>query len=166
MPVNKGKHKFAAINWATWQPHQQATLLFVIHDGRILLIRKKRGLGSGKITGPGGRIEPGETISQCAKRELQEEVGMTAHETQLCGDLWFQFTNGFALKVYVLLCQNASGEPIETDEAFPIWYPIHTIPFEEMWEDDHLWIPWMLAGTHFSGRFLFDNESLLGHMFI
>ena len=42
------------IDWNAWEPQQRATLLFVIHGGEILLIRKKRGLGAGKINGPGG----------------------------------------------------------------------------------------------------------------
>ncbi len=32
-----------------------------MRDDETLLIRKKRGLGAGKITAPGGRIEAGET---------------------------------------------------------------------------------------------------------
>ena len=42
---------------ADWRPVHQATLLFVINDGNVLLIRKKRGLGAGKINGPGGKLD-------------------------------------------------------------------------------------------------------------
>ncbi|MBT4161861.1 MAG: NUDIX hydrolase, partial [Gammaproteobacteria bacterium] len=49
--------KVAAIDWENWEPEEVATLLFVVRDGRVLLIRKKRGLGAGKINGPGGRLE-------------------------------------------------------------------------------------------------------------
>ena len=33
--------------------------MFVVQKGRILLIRKKRGIGAGKVNGPGGKFEPG-----------------------------------------------------------------------------------------------------------
>ena len=56
------------IDWSTWQPQMLATLLFIFRDGEVLLIRKKRGLGAGKINGPGGKIDPGETPEQCAVR--------------------------------------------------------------------------------------------------
>ena len=67
----------ADINWSTWQAKDTATLAFVIKDEQILLIRKKRGLGAGKINGPGGRLENNETIAACAVREAQEELGIT-----------------------------------------------------------------------------------------
>ena len=46
------------VDWTNWTPTERATLLFVIRDGQMLLIHKKKGLGAGKINGPGGRIEP------------------------------------------------------------------------------------------------------------
>jgi len=62
------------IDWDRWQPRERATLLFVIRGGEILLIRKLRGLGAGKINGPGGRIDAGETPLACAVREVEEEL--------------------------------------------------------------------------------------------
>jgi hypothetical protein len=46
------------IDWATWQPSQRATLLFILREEKILLIHKLRGFGAGKINGPGGKIDP------------------------------------------------------------------------------------------------------------
>jgi 8-oxo-dGTP pyrophosphatase MutT (NUDIX family) len=65
------------VNWAAWQARDRAVLCFVRREGRLLLIRKKRGLGAGKFNGPGGRIEPGETPEAAAVRETQEELGVT-----------------------------------------------------------------------------------------
>ena len=63
-------------NWATWQPRVRANLLFIVRDEKILLIRKKRGFGAGKINGPGGKVDPGETPLQSALRETFEELGI------------------------------------------------------------------------------------------
>ena len=41
--------RFQDIDWANWVSDEHATLLFVVRDGEILLIHKKRGLGAGKI---------------------------------------------------------------------------------------------------------------------
>ena len=62
------------IDWTFWRAVDPATLVFIIKDNRVLLIRKKRGLGAGKVNGPGGRLESGETFKACAIREVQEEL--------------------------------------------------------------------------------------------
>ena len=54
-------NRVADIDWKNWTPTMSGTLLFIISDSRALLIRKKRGLGAGKINAPGGKIDPGET---------------------------------------------------------------------------------------------------------
>ena len=150
------------IDWKAWVPQQRATLLFVIRGGQILLIRKKRGLGAGKINGPGGRIDPGETPLEAAIREVQEELCVTPTGVRDCGELRFQFLDGLSLHGYVFTATDCDGDPRETEEATPLWTPIDAIPYDEMWADDRLWVPLMLAGTRFDGRFLFDGDRMLG----
>jgi len=131
---------------------------------RLLLIRKKRGLGAGKINGPGGRLDDGESPRQCAIREVQEELCVTPTGVEARGGLAFQFTDGYALYVHVFSATDCEGEPQETDEAAPLWFPIDAIPFDQMWADDRLWFPHLLSGQPFRGRFLFDGDVLLGHV--
>jgi ADP-ribose pyrophosphatase YjhB (NUDIX family) len=47
--------------------------LLVIHDGRMLLCRKKE--GTSLLILPGGCFEPGESAEECLHREVQEELG-------------------------------------------------------------------------------------------
>ena len=153
--------RVAEIDWQTWSPSDRATLLFVIRDGEILLIRKKRGLGAGKINGPGGKLEVGESPRQAAVREVQEEVGVTPRGVVQRGELSFQFVDGYGIHVYVFAADGCTGKVIETDEAVPLWTPTSQIPYDEMWVDDEIWLPWLLAGKRFSGRFLFDGDAML-----
>ena len=55
------------------------------------------------------------------------------------------------------------AEPVETEEATPIWAPVDRIPYEQMWEDDYLWLPLLLRGRRFSGRFVFDGDTMLDY---
>lgn len=144
-----------------WTPRERATLLFVIREGRILLIRKKRGLGAGKINGPGGRLEPGETPLQAAIREVQEELGVTPLAVREAGLLRFQFADGHSIEGTVFTAGDCEGTPIETDEAIPLWTPLDAIPYGEMWADDRRWLPHLLAGQRFRGCFLFDGDTML-----
>lgn len=154
---------FKNINWSTWVPRERATLLFVRRSGEILLIRKKRGLGAGKINGPGGRIDPGETEEACAIREVQEELCVTPTGVRPAGELLFQFVDGYSLHGYVFTASGCEGTPTETGEALPLWTPEKDIPYPEMWADDRIWLPFMLQGCPFTGRFLFDGDSMLGY---
>ncbi len=153
----------AQIDWATWRPTEYANLCFVIRDGQILLIRKKRGLGAGKMNGPGGRNEPGETAMQAAVRETQEEIGVTPTGLEQVGELHFHFLDGYRLHVAVFAASDCIGELIETDEAIPQWTRLDSIPYHEMWQDDPHWLPLLLRRKKFSGFFLFDGDQLLSH---
>ena len=153
-------------DWASWQPKECATLLFVIHDGKILLIRKKRGLGAGNINGTGGRIEPGETSLDAAVRETREELGIEALSPELRGELHFQFVDGYSLHCSVFVSGDFVGEPVETSEAIPLWTPLNAIPYEEMWADDICWLPAVLAGGKVRGFFHFEHERLVSHQVV
>ena len=151
-------------DWPSWKPGVRATLMFIVDEeaGRVLLIRKKRGLGAGKINGPGGKMDPGETSLQCAVRETQEELGVTALDPVKHGELWFQFVDGLALYVDVFRATRWQGEPVETPEAIPLWTSLAELPFEEMWADDRFWLAEVLVEKkHFIGRFLFDDDTML-----
>lgn len=148
-------------DWATWQPRERANLCFITRGDEVLLIHKKRGLGAGKINGPGGRLEPGESARDAAVREVQEELGVTPNDPQLRGELHFQFADGYALHCAVFLADGCSGEPVETEEAVPLWVRRDAVPYGQMWEDDRHWLPGVLEGRSFRGFFEFDGDRML-----
>lgn len=152
------------VDWEIWEPEQVATLLFVIVEDEILLIRKKRGLGAGKINGPGGRIEKGETPMECAIRETEEELCITPLDVEARGQLFFHASDAIPhIHGYIFTASGFEGEPSETDEAIPLWTSLSDIPYHEMWEDDRLWLPEVIAGKSVNGWFTFTGETLLDH---
>ena len=151
------------IAWDDWVGQDPATLVFIIRGGQMLLIRKMRGLGAGKINAPGGRIEPGETPLQCAVREVEEELCTTPVSLEWCGENRFQFVDGYSIHVQIYRADGCDRAPRATDEAIPLWVPLDAIPYDQMWADDPLWLPLVIARRRFSGRFIFDGDAMLDH---
>lgn len=134
--------------------------MFLVEDGQVLLIRKLRGHGAGKINGPGGKPEPGESPLQCVLRETEEEVGIKPREIQHAAVLRFIDTQGDDWLGYIYVAAGCLGVPRATAEATPLWYPLERLPFDEMWEDDRYWLPRILNGERLEGEFLFQSGVL------
>jgi 8-oxo-dGTP diphosphatase len=149
------------VDWNNWTPVDNAVICFIKTGGHVLLIRKKRGLGSGKINGPGGRLESGETPQQAAIRETHEEVGLTMLDPEPRAELSFAFADGYALFATVFIASRYRGTLVETPEAEPFWCRLERIPYDRMWSDDYLWLPHVLGGHYVTGRFVFDGDTML-----
>lgn len=147
----------------SWQPDLVGTLMFLVDAGRLLLIRKRRGHGAGKINGPGGKPEAGESPLQCVLRETEEEVGVRPRHIRLAAVLRFIDTRDDDWLGYIYLADGCLGEPRVTAEAVPAWYSLEDLPFDEMWEDDRFWLPRVLAGERLRGDFLFAGGVLRAH---
>ena len=117
------------------------TLLYIIKDGKILLIEKKRGLGKGLYNGVGGKVEEGETPIQAAIRECKEEIGVEPKNVEWKGVIEFINDGSVYSYVHVFTANDYEGEIKETDEAKPVWFPLSEIPYDKMWEDDRTWLP-------------------------
>jgi 8-oxo-dGTP diphosphatase len=149
------------VDWSQWKPTEVAVLCFVFREQEVLLIEKLRGLGAGKVNGPGGRLEPGESSEQAAVRELQEEISVTPLTLSKLGKLCFAFVSGYHLEAWVFRADDHSGDPAPSPEAIPFWNSIHDLPFHRMWADDREWFPYLVERKPFTGQFVFDEDSML-----
>ncbi|QLG63379.1 8-oxo-dGTP diphosphatase [Halorarum salinum] len=135
---------------------RDATLCHLVTDDETLLIHKKRGVGSDRYVGPGGKVEPGETPSECVVREVEEEVGVRVHDPEKVGEFEYYSEDWDAL-VHVYRATEYEGTPSESDEAIPEWFPVGDLPFGEMWATDRDWLPTVLDGGTFRGRFVYHE---------
>lgn len=144
----------------------QATLCFVFNDNpqpQILLGFKKRGFGQGKYDGFGGKVLQGEDILAAASRELHEESGIIVNPLDLSsyGVITFSFPNKpeWDQEVHIFLAEKWSGIPAESEEMRPAWFPLSQIPYDQMWDDSHLWLPYILSRKTIQASFKMNYDS-------
>lgn len=58
----------------------------IVHDDRVLMVRRRVSEGELMWQFPAGAIEPGETAGEAAVRETQEEAGLTVEALKLLGE--------------------------------------------------------------------------------
>jgi 8-oxo-dGTP diphosphatase len=152
-------------------PLQSTCLCLLVRDGadgvrEVLLGLKKTGFGRGKIVALGGHVEPGESPAEAAAREVKEESGLRVAPSALTEaariTFLFPFRPAWDMTVAVFTASDWAGEPAETDEIRPAWYPFAGLPFDQMWDDGRRWLPRVLAGERLSATFSYaaDNETV------
>ncbi len=136
-----------------------AVLCFIVKGNKVLLGMKKRSFGAGLWNGPGGKVEEGEELIDTACREMQEEVGINPVDPKHHGVLHFSFEDETPdWQVHVFRAEDFDGEPAESAEMRPAWFAFEEIPYEKMWADDFHWLPFLLEGKQFEGRFNFRSS--------
>lgn len=93
----------------------------VVHEGKLLLVRRASRRGRGNWQVPGGFVEPDETIEMAVVREVAEEAGVQAEVVGILGIRnRYDPDSGNSLYI-VLLMHPLSGEPtpdgVEVDQA-------------------------------------------------
>ncbi|CAN5671805.1 hypothetical protein BH23PAT1_BH23PAT1_5160 [soil metagenome] len=140
--------------------------MFLIKEDRVLLAMKKRGFGAGRWNGVGGKPEPGESISQAAIRECQEEIAVTPVIIDKVAEIDFFYTKSEAQdqRVIVYLCKKWLGTPVETEEMAPEWFRFTEIPYSDMWPDDIYWLSEVLCGKKIKASFyLGEHDKVITH---
>ncbi len=106
--------------------------VIVIHEGKVLLGRRKNAHGEGTWSFPGGKLEFGEEIFDCAKREVLEETGLKIKDLFLG-----PYTNDFFEKesrhfiTIFVIAKSEGGKPLILEpgkcEAW-VWFSWDSLP--------------------------------------
>jgi A/G-specific adenine glycosylase len=99
-------------------PRREVTAAVIRRRGKVLVARRPEGkLLGGLWEFPGGKREHGESLPACLRRELREELGVSAHVGREMGVFHHTYTH-YRVTVHAFECQLRRGEPraLESDE--------------------------------------------------
>jgi A/G-specific adenine glycosylase len=93
-------------------PHYDVTAAVTRReDGRILIARRPpESMLGGLWEFPGGKREPGESLRECLRREIREELGIEIEVGEQIGTVRHAYTH-FRITLYVFACHYLRGEP-------------------------------------------------------
>ena len=98
------------------------TTLCMLEDGNgNILVEDRKDPDWPGICFPGGHVEPGESFTKAAVREMQEETGLTVLDPQLCGVKQFQTENDARYVVFFYKATRWTGTVQSSDEGEVFW---------------------------------------------
>lgn len=88
--------------------------------GRVLVQDRKKGDWDG-LTFPGGKVEPGESLTRAVIREVYEETGLTIAHPRICGVKgWYDPKDGRCTLLFYRT-EEYSGELRDSEEGHMAW---------------------------------------------
>ena len=102
-------------------PHYTVTAAVLHRDGTVLLARRpSEGLLGGMWEFPGGKVEAGESLEDCLKREIREELGVQIRVGEPFGVYRHAYTH-FRITLHAFRCELVRGRPHPLHAAELAW---------------------------------------------
>lgn len=103
------------------------TLTFLIREDKVLTLKRRsdKQIYPNKVSGFGGKVEPGEDLFSSAKREFFEETGLTLKTFFLRGLFIRIMDTGYFNQMYLFVARDFEGElKAFSDEGEITWLPL------------------------------------------
>ena len=125
--------------------------------------KKANDIHESKGNGLGGKFEAGEKPEECVIREVYEESGLSILNPKLCGLLMFPNFKGNDWYVFVFTVDDFTGELIDSPEGKLEWIPDESILDLNLWQSDHIFMPWIRKRKFFSAKFEYEGDVMRGY---
>lgn len=92
-------------------PHYDVTAAVIRRDGQVLIAQRPlEGMLGGLWEFPGGKVEAGETLADCLRREIREELGVEIEVGQPIVKIKHSYTH-FKITLHAFSCHLRQGSP-------------------------------------------------------
>lgn len=148
------------------------TLVGVINiHGYLLFGRKQTGVGKGRLTWPGGKLDGHASLHDCAEAEVRHKTGLNVDFLQRYGVIETIHADAPHLRrqVHIFLTRDHDGNLRASQELTDLrWIDYEDFPWEQMWPSDRLWMPLvLLRHQEVWMRFICAHDgALLNHSYI
>ncbi len=149
-----------------------ATLCYLRDENKTLFLYrnvKKHDVNEGFHIGVGGKVEAGETLDACIRREFIAETGLTIHDPTMKGFLEFDNEGAENWLVMTYIATQYSGTLKQSDEGILQWIDNSKINQLNLLEGDRLFLPYLFQQGFFHGVFKYKMEEgrrkLISHTF-
>lgn len=124
----------------------ESSCVYLIQDGKWLFLernRKKNDLNHGYWIGIGGKKEAGETIRECALREVKEETGLEVKDLQFQGRVYFR-QDAYREVISVYTASLWTGSVQQDPEGTLGWIREEDVMKLHLWPGDRIFLERML----------------------
>lgn len=136
----------------------KAAISYIFHDGKALMIKRKKEPFMGYIVAPGGRFEKGETPFQCVEREIMEETGLKMKNYNLKIVTSEIGPDHYNWILYIFVCSGFTGSVIESDEGELYWVEAEKLPSKNMSDIDLRMLPYVLDDSKYFMKLKYDEN--------
>lgn len=129
--------------------------------------KKEHDINAGKYIGVGGHVEEGESPTDCIKREVFEETGLTLNSVKMRG--YITFVMGEETEHAILFTSDDfSGQMVsECNEGELTWVDIDKVMDLNLWEGDKAFLKTLMSQDQerkcefFSIKLVYDSHDNL-----
>ena len=125
---------------------QDTTLIYLVRDGKALMLLKNGGLNEGKWVGIGGHMEENESPWDCVKREVMEETGLALRSADFRGVVTFVSDTWEGEQMFLFTSEDFEGDIGSCDEGELRWTPLEDIGSLRLWEGDKIFLRLLAEG--------------------
>ncbi|MGB7539339.1 MAG: NUDIX domain-containing protein, partial [Anaerolineales bacterium] len=119
-------------------PHVDVTAAVILRNGKVLIAKRPEGkLLGGMWEFPGGKVERGETLPACLRREIKEELGVSVRVREKILAVKHAFSH-FRITLHVFPCDSLHGKPEPIGAAAVRWVRIRDLADYPMGRADRI----------------------------